>query len=140
MEQVMNISFEENELEFLAMQDAFNELGADALYYSHHELAAATEYNALEWRAFLSDPRVQDYFQAELNLIQQSSIMKMMRDIDKSKSTGQAQLLNTLVSQSNSSKKKEGPIFIYSYIPLNAEEVHAPNVETVSSDPFKNSI
>ena len=134
---VMNLAFGEFEVELQQMQEAFNDIGEDALYMSHHELAAATEFNAMSWREFLTDTRVRDFLESELALMQQSSIMKMMKDIDQSKSTGQAQLLNTLISQSNQSKKKDGPIFIYSYIPLNEEETYAPNAQTLQSDPFK---
>src|SRR5574344_408209 len=134
---VMNIQFNEFEIELQQMQEAFNDIGVDALYMSHHELAAATEFNAMSWREFLMDPRVREFLESELALMQQASIMKMMKDIDQSKSTGQAQLLNTLIQQTSQSKKKDGPIFIYSYIPLNEEETYAPNVQTLQSDPFK---
>jgi hypothetical protein len=134
---VMNIQFNEYEIELQQMQEVFNDIGVDALYLSHHELAAATEFNAMSWREFLTDARVREFLESELALMQQSSIMKMMKDIDQSKSTGQAQLLNTLIQQTSQSKKKDGPIFIYSYIPLNEEETYAPNVQTLQSDPFK---
>lgn len=133
----MNIQFNENEIEMQQLQEVFNELGEDALYYSHYELAQATEFSVNDWKMFLTDPRVQDYLELELNLTQQTAVRKMMRDIDQSRSTGQAQLLNTLVNQTNQSKKKEGPIFIYTYVPLNKEEEHAPNVQTAERDPFE---
>lgn len=133
----MNIQFNENEIEMQQLQEVFNELGEDALYYSHYELAQATEFSVNDWKMFLTDPRVQDYLELELNLTQQTAVRKMMRDIDQSRSTGQAQLLNTLVNQTNQSKKKEGPIFIYTYVPLNKEEEHAPNVQTAECDPFE---
>ena len=133
----MNIQFDEYEIELQQMQEVFNDIGPDALYLTHHELAAATEFNAMAWREFLTDSRVKDFLESELALMQQTSIRKMMKDIDQSRSTGQAQLLNTLIQQTNQSKKKDGPIFIYSYIPLNEEETYAPNVQTLQSDPFK---
>lgn len=133
----MNIQFNDYEIELQQMQEVFNDLGVDALYLSHHELAAATEFNAMAWREFLMDARVRTFLESELALMQQASIMKMMKDIDQSKSTGQAQLLTTLIQQTNQSKKKDGPVFIYSYIPLNEEETYAPNVQTIQSDPFK---
>lgn len=134
---VMNLQFGEYEIELQQMQEAFNDIGVDALYLTHHELAAATEFNAMAWREFLTDSRVREFLESELALMQQTSIMKMMKDIDQSRSTGQAQLLNTLIQQTNQSKKKDGPVFIYSYIPLNEEETYAPNVQTLQSDPFK---
>lgn len=137
---VMDIKFTEYEIELQQMQEAFNDIGTEAFYMTHHQLSAATEFNSMDWRTFLTDPRVQDFLKGELALMQQSSIMKMMKDIDQSKSTGQAQLLNTLINQSMQSNKKEGPVFIYSYIPLNEEEQHAPNVRSLESDPFKTTI
>lgn len=134
---IMNIHFNDDEIELIQLQEVFNDLGEDALYYSHYELANATEFTATDWKFFLTDPRVQDYLELELSLNQQTAVRKMMRDIDQSKSTGQAQLLNTLVNQTTQSKKKEGPIFIYTYIPLNKEEQHAPNVQIADSDPFE---
>lgn len=136
----MNIEFNENEIELQQLQEIFNSLGEDALYYTHYELANNTEFTASDWKMFLTDPRVQEYLDLELKLSQQTAIRKMMRDIDQSRSTGQAQLLNTLVNQSNQNDKKEGPIFIYTYVPLNKEEEHAPNVQIADSDPFEVSI
>lgn len=136
---MMDIEFHDFEKELSKMQDVFNAIGQDALYMSHYELADAdTEGNTpIDWRTFLTDPRVQDYLEGELYLMQQASVRKMMRDIDQSKSTGQAQLLNTLIQQSDKAKIKEGPIFIYTYIPLNEQEVHAPDVHIGKIDPFK---
>lgn len=140
MAKIIDIDFNENEEDLIQMQEVFNELGSDAFFYSHHDLAAASEYSPMDWRMFLTDPRVQEYMQGELFLMQKSAVMKMMKDIDRSKSPGQAQLLNTLVQQTNSNKTKDGPVFIYTYIPLNEEEKYAPNVRASSSDPFKTSI
>jgi hypothetical protein len=61
----------------------------------------------------------------------------MLKDIDNNRSTGQAQLLNTLLNQAKSNNIKEGPIFVYSYIPPNAQERNAANVEVLDVDPFK---
>ena len=141
MAKIMNIKFNEHEIEFDQLQKAFNDIGPDAIYMDHYELAQVTPFSVVMWKLFLTDPRVQDFLQSELALMQQASVRKMMRDIDQSKSTGQAQLLNTLITQSNNSnKKKDGPIFIYTYIPLNKEEQYAPYTETSSSDPFKDNI
>lgn len=137
---IMNIQFEEHEIELEQLQEAFNDIGIDALFYTHHELANVTEFSATDWKMFLTDPRVQDYLDLEVNLIQQTAVRKMLKDIDQSRSTGQAQLLNTLVNQSSNNKKKEGPVFIYTYIPLNKEEQHAPEVQIADSDPFKTVI
>lgn len=137
MARIMSIDFDTHEIEFNQLQTAFNDIGPEALYMTHYDLAQATNYSALMWKSFLTDPRVRDFMDSELVLMQQSSIMKMMRDVDKTKSTGQAQLLNTLIQQTNVNKKKDGPVFIYTMIPLNAEEQHADNTNISTTDPFK---
>ena len=63
----------------------------------------------------------------------------MLKDVDTNKNTGQAQLLNTLLNQTKQNNKKEGPVFIYTQIPLNEAEQHAENVVMVDGiDPFEN--
>lgn len=137
--ELMNIEFGSNEIEMIALQEKFNSIGEDAVYLNHYELALATpeHMTASLWRMFLTDPRVQKFLSEELTLLQQTSVLKMMKNIDQSRSTGQAQLLNTLVQQSKDTEKKSGPIFIYSYVPLNEEECYAPNLHIEESDPFK---
>jgi len=136
---LIDIPFEDNEKDLIKMQDIFNSFQSDALYMSHYDLAARSkgEFSPIDWRVFLNDYRVVEFLEEELNMIQRNAIMKMMKDIDQSKSTGQAQLLNTLVQQSTKNKSKDGPVFIYTYIPLSEQEEAAPNVEKLQSDPFK---
>ena len=63
----------------------------------------------------------------------------LLKDVDTNKNTGQAQLLNTLLNQTKQNNKKEGPVFIYTQIPLNEAEQHAENVVMVDGiDPFEN--
>lgn len=136
--QVMSIKFNDDEIELEAMQDALNEIGQEALTMTHHELAAATEFGPLSWRSFLTDPRVQEFLNMEITLMQNTGIIKLSKDIDSNtRSTGQAQLLSTLISKKDQSNKKEGPVFIYSHVPLNEEEQYAPNTESLQSNPFK---
>ena len=37
----------------------------------------------------------------------------------------------------NKTQKKEGPVIIYSYIPLNAQQQKADNINILDHDPFK---
>ena len=132
----MKFNFNEDETLLKEMEQEYEDLGQDAIFYTHYELAQMTDYDADEWRMFLSDARVASVLDAELNLLQQASIRKMTRNIEDNKSTGQAQLLNTLLTQAEKGKVKTEPVFIYSYIPLNEQEEHAPDVHVEESDPF----
>ena len=44
------------------------------------------------------------------------------------------QLLNTLLNQTKTSDKKEGPVFIYTQVPLNDQELRARNVVKLNED------
>ena len=52
-------------------------------------------------------------------------------------SAGRAQLINAMMSVNNKQTKREGPVIIYSYIPLNAQQLKAENIEINKNDPFK---
>ena len=132
---MMNILFNEEEILFIAMQDAFNEID-NALFKDHYELAQETHYSPLDWRKFLADPRVVDWFDQETQFITQAKYRKLLKDLSSdSKSTGTAQIMNSLQNAMKvQGKKDEGPIFIYTYVPLNDQELHAKNVKTVDAN------
>lgn len=132
----MNINFDDRKLS--KMQEVFNELGESALFMSHYDLSQITEdYTPADWKRFLTHPEVSDWITAEMRLVQQSKVRKMINTIDRSNSTGQAQLLNTLLSSlKEDNKAKDGPAFVYCYIPLNEEEQQAENVQILQIDPF----
>ena len=125
----MDIKFNENEKDFKELQDAFNLIGEEALYMNHYELAERSGDSPIAWKHFLMDPRVTAFTAEELDMLKKSKVAVMLRSADTNKVTGQAQLLNTLLNQTKQSDKKEGPVFIYTKIPLNAQEQHAINVQ-----------
>ena len=122
MEQLTNFQFEE-------CKRQFTELGERALYLNHYQLAAETHiHDAIIWKVFLTDPRIADYISSEMNLIRNASINEIIHKAPNSKSVGQAQLINALVKIDEAAANKTGPVFIYSYVPLNEEQKYAPNV------------
>lgn len=138
---ILKCNFDEiNEADMLLMQEKFNDIGKNALYLDHYELSERTNISPIDWKKFLTDTRVNLFLTEELRLLQKSKVRAMMKDIEKSKSPGQAQLLNTLITQAEVKQNREGPIFIYSYIPLSKEEQHASNTEVLKSDPFETII
>lgn len=122
MEQLTKAQFED-------CREQFIQLGEQALYLTHYQLAAETRIkDPVQWKAFLTDPRIADYINSEMNLIRTASINEIIHKAPNSKSVGQAQLINALVKIDENSADKSGPVFIYSYVPLNAEQEFAPNV------------
>lgn len=135
---MMDIPFKDNETEMLEMQDFINEIGQEALYMNHYELSAKTEISPILWKRFLTDVRVAAFINEELEMLKRSKVAVMLKDVESNKNTGQAQLLNTLLNQTKTEQKKEGPVFIYTQIPLNSAEQHAGNVVMVDGiDPFE---
>lgn len=125
---IIDIIFKEDETLFQELQEQFNGVGEEALYMTHYELAERTGYSPIEWKAFLIDPRVNAALTDEIELLKKSKVNKMLSTIDQNKNTGQAQLLNTMLNQTKRTDKKEGPVFIYTQVPLNEQEQGAGNV------------
>ena len=119
---------------FTELQDLMNGIGQNALYMSHYELAEQTGMSPISWKKFLLDPRVAAFISEEMDLLKRAKVSTMLSTVDTNKNTGQAQLLNTLLNQTKNTNRKEGPVFIYTHIPLNSQEEHAPNVATNITD------
>ena len=137
---MMDIHFRENEDDMIEMQGWMNEIGQESLFMNHYELAEKTEISPISWKKFLTDVRVSAFINEELELLKKSKVALMLKDVETNKNTGQAQLLNTLLNQTKTEQKKEGPVFIYTQIPLNNNEQHAENVVTIDGiDPFANN-
>lgn len=137
MAKILDIDFKDGKM--IKMLELFNDLGHNAIYMTHYELAEKTGnvYQPTDWKEFITHPKVVNAINEELNLIKRAKVMLLLKDIENNKSTGQAQLLNTLLNQNKENVAKEGPVFIYTYIPPNPQEVHAGNVVISDVDPFE---
>ena len=126
---MMNVEFDEHEVIMQKMQEEWNNR-PDAFYLDHYKLAEKSNFSALKWREFLCHPKVVDWLNQEMTLVQQSKLRLLIRDLDEdSRSVGLSQLINTLSSRLDKKEKVDtGPIFIYTMVPLNEQEEHAPNV------------
>lgn len=135
---MMDIQFRDDETDMLEMQDFMNDIGQEALFMNHYELSQKTEISPILWKKFLTDVRVAAFINEELEMLKKSKVAVMLKDVELNKNTGQAQLLNTLLNQTKTEQKKEGPVFIYTQIPLNESEKHAENVVTIDGiNPFE---
>lgn len=125
---LLKIEFHTDETDLEELQAFYNRIGQDALFMNHYELSERTEHSPILWKKFLMDPRVSAFVAEELDLLKKSKVAIMLRSVDTNKNTGQAQLLNTLLNQTKAENRREGPVFIYTHIPLNENEIHAGNV------------
>ena len=110
-----------------------------SLSWNHYELATSTEITDTEvWKTFLLDPEVQEWLNEERVMLQEYELAKLTHGVSSSRSMGQAQLINSMekLNAQNRTKTASGPIFIYTYIPLNAAQQAAPNVVMLQEDVF----
>lgn len=131
---MIDIPFREDEELFSSLQELYNGIGQEALFLSHYDLAERTGESPIAWKQFLMDPRVSAFIAEELDMLKKAKVATMLNTVDTNKNTGQAQLLNTLLNQTKNNEKKEGPVFIYTQVPLNEQEQHARNVVILNED------
>ncbi|MDD3922948.1 MAG: hypothetical protein PHY39_05380 [Endomicrobiaceae bacterium] len=115
----------------------FKELGVEATTLNHYELAERTGIETPEvWKAFITDPEIASYIKQEADLLLQVELRKLSSNASESKSVGQAQLINALTKVSDDATTKEGPVFIYTYVPLTPQQERAENVRREDFDIF----
>lgn len=120
----------------LELFNIFKSYGANAPAMNHYDLAEETGISAEIWKEFLRENDVQDWISSELSIIQKAELAAMVQDVADSNSVGKAQLMKTLQGINTETSKKEGPIFVYCYIPPNADQRQAENFIELPEDPF----
>lgn len=117
----------------------YRSLGVSAFAMNHYDLAAATEIEEPQiWKEFLMEPEISDWIASELRIIQDSELKKLLQNVSKNgdRSVGKAQMVNALSKLNDGKSVKDGPIFIYTYVPLSPEQAQAENVQTLDKDIF----
>lgn len=128
-----------DEVEVELMWQAFRGLRAKALSMSHYELSAYEDikfFHPDKWREFLFLPDVNEYVKEETALLHDVELRKLLANISTSRSVGQAQLISQLQKIVDGNTNKSGPIFIYTYVPLNEAQKHASNAYYEEKDVF----
>ena len=116
----------------------YKDMGADALKANHYTLALSTPCtDPALWKEFLMEQDVNEYITQETAILQQAEFRSILLNTARDNSAGRAQLINAMMSVNQRQNKKEGPVVIYSYIPLNEQQMKAPNIEINKTDPFK---
>ena len=126
-----------------SLWEKFEALGQKALTMSHYDLAEEVEGTTKdEWRDFLNEADVAEYIKNEMRIISDSIQKRMITDIitGGDKSVGRAQIINTLDKINDGVAKKDGPIFIYSYVPLDTQQEQAENTIKLNKDIFKRKL
>lgn len=112
----------------------FSKLGVEATTITHYDLAEKTEINDyVLWREFLLDPRTTDWRKTEMSIIKQGQINKIIHSAADSKSVGNAQIINAFANMDKDERKKDGPAFIYTHVPLNKEQEHSKAVQKINN-------
>lgn len=131
----MNFAFDDNELTLC--QEAFNKMPPeDRLFMTHYEFAKQTTISdSALWKKFLLDSQVSDWINQELTLFKSAQLRKLVKDATKNdRSVGAAQMLNALNKTLENESIKDGPVFIYSYVPLNERELNVPNAHVLGGE------
>jgi len=119
------------------MWQMFKALEAKAIQMNHYDLARVTNQKDVQlWKQFLTDPEVTAYIDQEAQILTQSELRKLASDVSDSRSVGQAQLINAMSKLTDNKTIKEGPMFIYTYVPLTEAQAKASNVQTAKYDLF----
>lgn len=123
---------------FKEMNKLYLSLGQTGLYLSHYDLNEKfPDFPTQLWREFLTEPEVQRYRTNELSLLNEVELNKLMKDAGtKGGQVGVAQLVNALAKVNSDKPAKDGPIFIYAYIPPNENQKQATDFVEFLKDPF----
>lgn len=117
--------------------EAFKALEQKAIAMNHYDLARITHIKDVQlWKKFLTDPEVSSYIDQEAQILTQTELRKLTSDVSDSRSVGQAQLINAINKLNDTKLTKEGPIFIYTYVPLSSSQKQADNVVQLKEDVF----
>ena len=135
----MQVKFKEKELQ--ECQTEWNKLDPrQRITMDVYDLAELTDIKDHErWVAFLKHPIVTEKINEELKIFKQAQQRKLISlATDKSTSVGTSQLINAIGNAVESeARDTSGQVFIYSYVPLNAKEMNAPDVREEGADLFR---
>ena len=123
--------------QFEQLKELYTNLGAEALALNHYELANKTGHGTPAlWKTFLMEPEIKQYISTETAIIRNAELNKITSDLKGFRSVGQAQLISALQKLDGQNTTAEGPVFIYSYVPLSEDQKAAPNVNIETHDIF----
>jgi len=132
----MEIVFDAQEQEMIDLQVFYNAMDPEAaIFMNHYDLARATGQSAEAWKRFIMHPKVSTWINQEMQLFTDYQLRQMLRNAtDNEKSVGAAQMINSLSKNLSEGKPKEGPIIIYTHVPLTSQQCNATTVQHIELD------
>lgn len=119
----------------------FKTLKEKAFACNHYDLEEKfPEYDAETWKVFLLEPEIKSWVDSENAIIRRSEINKATQGISTARSVGTAQAINALQKLDENSSTKNGPAYIYTFVPLDDQQIKAENVRILSEDPFLKNV
>ena len=130
----MDIQFEDKGMQEL--QEMFNAHDPEtAIFMSHYQLANATGVEAARWKDFLLHPAVATWIKQEIELFKQHQLKQMIRTAtDNDRSVGAAQMINSLTKTLDQGTMKDGPVIIYTHVPMTEAQKKGTTVQTIELD------
>lgn len=128
-----NIETEENLVQIIIEFNRLYSLHPETItQYGYYKLQQLSDkpFNVLDWRNFYTDPRVQKWYQIELDLALTAKMHKLTQDVGENHSTASQQTLRDLIKykETSSNEIDDGKIFIFTHWPLTNIEEHIKNV------------
>ena len=123
---------------FEEMKEIFMHKGREAITASHYDLAEEfPDYPVEAWRVFLEDDEIKRYIAKERSMLSDIELNKLLANASNNRGqVGMSQMITALTKAKQTEKEKEGPIFIYNYVPLNPKQTKIKNVDYLEEDPF----
>lgn len=112
----------------------------DSLYLNHYELSEESGIaTSKDWKDFLNEPDIRAFITGELTMLHKSTMHKIAKDADSSRSVGQAQLMKSMqdLIENGVTQGGGGATFIYTYVPGTEAQKKADNYEELRSDIFE---
>jgi hypothetical protein len=125
--------------EFQQCWDIMRAKAPESLSMNHYNLADTTEINDPQiWKEFMMNEDISEWLEEERKILQDTELAKLTANISSSRSVGQAQLISAMdrLKANKSEQTATGPMFIYTYVPLNEQQKQAPNVQLLQEDIF----
>lgn len=136
------IKFKPNEDMFKMMQELYNKqyqlLYPDILHKTPMQLYKITKYETPDdWKRFFLDPRFQEWYKSESEVLMRTKAMELVQRAGDSKSQAEATQMNQLFNQIGKMDEKSTneTKIVYTFVDISKIEENIPNVNRVDDIP-----
>ena len=125
------------------MKEIYSQFCPGALTLNQYDLVAAigNGYTSDDWIEFFDTPQIKTWYEKQVDTMTRIAKTKALSQLGTNtgyKAVGTAQEFNALTKamSDKESNINKGPAFVYTYVPLNDEQIQAPNVQIAKKDLF----